>query len=101
MGVATPAALTPMLIIRQQQRRVGRRQRSVQVLSTSAESNHLINTTLATLQTSPKAVRQKSTTLCGTTVGGVAVVSGVRRMDEVNARRARLVSGWVTVFGQV
>ena len=29
------------------------------------------------------------------------VVSGVRRMYEVNARRARLVPGWVTVFGQV
>ena len=42
--------------------------------------------------------------LCVVTVGcwrrGV-VVSGVRRMDEVNARRARLVPGWVTVFGRV
>jgi len=28
------------------------------------------------------------------------VVSGVRRMVEVNARRARLVPGWVTVFGR-
>jgi len=38
-------------------------------------------------------------TLC--VVGGVAciVVSGVRRMNEVNARRARLVSGWVTSSG--
>ena len=27
------------------------------------------------------------------------MVSGVRRMNEVNARRARLVPGWVTVFG--
>jgi len=26
------------------------------------------------------------------------VVSGVRRMNEVNPRRARLVSGWVTVI---
>jgi len=36
-------------------------------------------------------------------VGGVAgvVVSGVRRMNEVNARRARLVPGWVTVFSRV
>ena len=25
----------------------------------------------------------------------------VRRMDEVNARRARLVPGWVTVFGRL
>ena len=32
---------------------------------------------------------------------GVFVVSGVRRMNEVNARRARLVLGWVTVFGRV
>jgi len=31
---------------------------------------------------------------------GVAV-SGVRRMNEVNARRARLLPGWVTVFGRV
>ena len=30
-----------------------------------------------------------------------AVLSGVRRMDEVNARRARLLPGWVTVFGRV
>jgi len=29
------------------------------------------------------------------------VVSGVRRMSEVNARRARLVLGWVTVLGRV
>jgi len=29
------------------------------------------------------------------------VVSGVRRTNEVNARRARLVLGWVTIFGQV
>jgi len=29
------------------------------------------------------------------------VVSGVRRMNEVNARRDRLVPGWVTVFGRV
>ena len=26
---------------------------------------------------------------------------GVRRMNEVNARRARLVPGWVTVFVRV
>ena len=30
-----------------------------------------------------------------------AVVSGVRRMNVINARRARLVRGWVTVFGRV
>ena len=30
-----------------------------------------------------------------------AVVSGVRRMNKVNARRARLLPGWVTVFGWV
>ena len=29
------------------------------------------------------------------------MVSGVRRMNEVTARRARLVPGWVTVFGRV
>jgi len=29
------------------------------------------------------------------------VVSGVRRMNEVNALRARLLPGWVTLFGRV
>ena len=29
------------------------------------------------------------------------VVSGGRCMNEVNARRARLVPGWVTVFGRL
>ena len=29
------------------------------------------------------------------------VVSGVRRMNEVDARRAQLVPGWVTVFWRV
>jgi len=29
------------------------------------------------------------------------VVSSVRRMNEVNPRRAGLVLGWVTVFGRV
>ena len=29
------------------------------------------------------------------------VVGGVRRMNEVNELRARLVRGWVTVFGRV
>jgi len=29
------------------------------------------------------------------------VVSGVRHMNEVNVRRARLLPGWVTVFGRV
>ena len=29
------------------------------------------------------------------------VVSGVCRVNEVNARRARLVPGWVTIFGRV
>ena len=29
------------------------------------------------------------------------VVSGVRRMNEVNPRRARLVLGWVTDFGRI
>jgi len=33
--------------------------------------------------------------------GRGVVVSGVRRMNKVNARRARLVPGWVTVFGRV
>jgi len=31
----------------------------------------------------------------------VVVVSGVLRVNEVNSRRARLVLGWVTVFGLV
>ena len=29
------------------------------------------------------------------------VVSSVRRMNEVNARRVRLLLGWVTVFGRL
>jgi len=29
------------------------------------------------------------------------VISGVRCMNEVNPHRARLVLGWVTVFGRV
>ena len=29
------------------------------------------------------------------------LLGGVRRMNEVNARRTRLVPGWVTVFGRV
>ena len=29
------------------------------------------------------------------------VVSGVRRMNEVNARQAQLVPGWVNIFGRV
>jgi len=33
--------------------------------------------------------------------GAGVVVSGIRRMNEVNARRARLVPGWVTVLGRV
>jgi len=45
---------------------------------------------------------------CRISIGGYGygwrrgvVVSGVRRMNEVNARRARLQLGWVTVFGRV
>jgi len=34
-------------------------------------------------------------------VGGGIAVSGVRSMNEVNACRAWLVLGWVTVFGRV
>ena len=37
--------------------------------------------------------------ICGWRRG--VVVSGVRRMNEVNTRRARLLPGWVTVFGRV
>jgi len=29
------------------------------------------------------------------------MVSGGRRMNQVNARRARLAPGWVTTFGRV
>ena len=29
------------------------------------------------------------------------VVSGIRRMNNVNTRRARLVPGWVNIFGWV
>ena len=50
-----------------------------------------------------KTTTTTTTTTTDTTIGwrhGV-VVSGVRRTNEVNARRARLVPGWVTVFGRV
>ena len=57
------------------------------VLTTSAE-RRLCTTGVATVTTATRWRR------------GV-VVSGVRRMNEVNARRARLVPGWVTVFGRV
>jgi len=33
--------------------------------------------------------------------GSGVMVSGVRRMNEVNARWVRLVLGWVTVYGRV
>ena len=51
---------------------------------------------VATLRT---AVHLLLTYLHGWRRGVVA--SGVRRMNEVNPRRARLVHGWVTVFGRV
>jgi len=38
---------------------------------------------------------------CYLSVGGVAQWLAAFGMNEVNARRARLVLGWVTVFGQV
>jgi len=41
----------------------------------------------------------RPTTHALSTVG--VVVSGVRRKNQVNRRRARLVLGWVTVFGRV
>ena len=30
-----------------------------------------------------------------------AIISGIRRMNEVNERRTQLVLGWVIVFGRV
>jgi len=46
------------------------------------------------------AERQFSIWKCKGDWRGV-VVSGVGRMNEVKARRARLIPGWVTVFGRV
>jgi len=37
----------------------------------------------------------------GFNLGRGVVASFVRRMNEVTLRRARLVLGWVTVFGRV
>ena len=37
----------------------------------------------------------------GSSGGDRYTASGVRRTNEVNARRARFVRGWVTVFGRV
>ena len=46
--------------------------------------------------------RSSETNMVRTLVGGVAQwLAAWRRMNEVNARRARLVPGWVTVFGRV
>ena len=62
-----------------------------------------------TTETSQNEVAQTTNTFCKLTIihhhhhgwwRGV-VVSGVRCMNEVYARRARLVLGWVTVFGRV
>ena len=44
---------------------------------------------------------QKAPAKCVSNCRRGVVVSGVRRMNVVNARRARLVLGWVTVFGRV
>jgi len=57
-------------------------------------------------QTAPPRVPNHHPPSTGTPLGVVGwrrgvVVSGVRRMNEVNARRARLVPAWVTVFGRV
>jgi len=57
-------------------------------------------------QTAPPRVPNNHPPSTGTPLDVVGwrrgvVVSGVRRMNEVNARRARLVPGWVTVFGRV
>jgi len=57
-------------------------------------------------ETDPPRVPNHNPPSTGTPLGVVGwrrgvVVSGVRRMNEVNARRARLVPGWVTVFGRV
>jgi len=46
------------------------------------------------------AQAEQRAALCNVWRRGI-VVSGARRMNEVNARRARLVPGWVTVFGRV
>jgi len=61
------------------------------------------NFTVATAD-SYSPVKKINPISCSTTLSSwrrVVVVSGVRRMNEVNARRARLVPGWVTVFGRV
>jgi len=51
-------------------------------------------------QGSTQPIRRSRGDSTRTTRRGV-VVSGVRRMNEVNARLALLVLGWVTVFGRV
>ena len=51
-------------------------------------------------ESAESVLRKYVALLLSKTLIGV-VVSGVRRMNEVNARRSRLVPGWVTVFGRV
>jgi len=48
-----------------------------------------------------RSYRDVTAVLCITVWRRGVVVSGVRRTNEVSARRARLVLGWVTVFGRV
>ena len=50
--------------------------------------------------------RQEGHPACKKLTGGMHIheeclISGLHRVNEVNARRARLVLGWVTVFGRV
>ena len=52
-----------------------------------------------TISTEHRLVTDRRTDIHGWRRG--VVVSGVRRMNEVNPRLARLVLGWVTVFGRV
>jgi len=78
---------------------VGRNQKSPTSLNTTF-AVYLFPSGNSALAVQKKLRLKITISRVGVMVSGV-VVSGVRRMNEVNARRARLAPGWATVFGLV
>jgi len=62
-------------------------------------SHYSLYTQLAVWRHTPMQIHHRPHPIPYTYQRGV-LVSGVRRMNKVNQRRARLVLGWVTVFGR-
>ena len=76
-------------------RRVGRENMQVDDLAVVLLSRRQVRQQVVQQQ------RRCTTHIVVSTTHTGVVVSGVRRMNKVNARRARLLPGWVTVFGWV